>query len=323
MGLDLVTQHPDVVRPLFDHADEVLGFSLSRLCFEGPAEELRRTDVTQPAVFLVSLALYEVIKVRLGEGMGERLPPFHVTAGHSLGEYTALTIAGALDWADALALVRRRGELMAEANRLTPGTMLAVIGVDADTVERACEEVRDRSHEVIEVANYNDDSQTVVSGTIAGAEAFREVMKGSHGATAKIVPLDVGAPFHSSLMREVEQQFSPALDGVHFSDPRIPVVTGVDGAAVTTAAAAKAALTRQLVGAVRWRRAMSTMASMGVTAFVEVGPGRVLTGLCKHAYPDLNVHSVSDARRAERFVNEISATTRRPPDGTAESESSE
>lgn len=297
MGRDLAAAEPEVVEPLLRTADELLGFPLSRLCFDGPEEELRRTENTQPAIFLISHAVRQVL--------GDRIPAPEVVAGHSLGEYTALVSAGVLEWTDALALVRRRGELMAGVQAETPGTMLAVLGVSAADVDAACAAAGSASGEVVEVANYNDDTQTVVSASLPGAAAFRAELDRRPDPERRVIPLDVGAPFHCSLMRPVEAEFATALDAVRFSDPQIPVVVNVTAEPVRTGADARARLKQQLSGAVRWRDSLRTMVDAGIDTFVECGPGRVLTGICRRAYPDLSTFSASDARRIAGVVRDL------------------
>ncbi|GAB3921787.1 ACP S-malonyltransferase [Kribbella albertanoniae] len=298
MGRDLAERHPQLVRPLFAAASDVLGFDLARVCWEGPEDVLRRTDVTQPAIFVASLAAHSVLV--------QRLPLPVVVAGHSLGEYTALVAAGALDWVSALRLVRRRGQLMAAVNAGTPGAMAAVIGPPASDVEAWCAEVGDGGDLLVEVANYNADTQTVVSGTVAGVAALTERAQRSGLADVQVTKLGVGAPFHCSLMRGVEKEFAADLAATEFSTPRIPVVANATGRTVTSGAQARAALRAQLAGPVRWRQSLDTIAGHGLDAFVEVGPGRVLTGLCKRSHPDIGCHSASDARRVDRLVADLS-----------------
>ncbi len=297
MGRDLRDRHPDIVGPIFDAADELLGFELSRLCWEGPEEELRRTEITQPAIFVASLAAYRVLAAAT--------PPPSVVAGHSLGEYTANVAAGVLEWTDALLLVRRRGILMAGVNVTTPGAMAAVMGLSPELVEQLCAAARDASGEVIEVANYNDATQTVVSGTVAGIEAFTQLVRTGDFPGSKTIRLGVGAPFHCSLMAAVQKEFASDLAAVSFSDPQIPVVVNVTAQAVSTGAEARAALGRQLAGSVRWSESLSTIVGQGVDTFVEVGPGRVLTGFCKRGYPDITTYSASDARRIDKVIAEL------------------
>jgi [acyl-carrier-protein] S-malonyltransferase len=296
MGRDLAERYPEVCGEVFAAADDVLGLPLSRLCWDGPAAELQRTEITQPAVFVASIAALRLLE--------RSLPEPGMVAGHSLGEYTALVAAGVLDWTDALRLVRRRGELMAAVNDRTPGAMVAIIGLSTLDVIRCCGEAMVTTGEVVEVANYNDDTQHVISGTLAGvaAAAVR-----ARGRSAKVVPLNVGAPFHCSLMRAAQEHLDAELSRVRFHDPRVPVVANVSATVIQTGEAARGALRQQLVGAVHWRQSLQRLVDHGIDTFVEVGPGRVLTGICRRMYPDLTAHSAAEARRVERTIHELTA----------------
>ncbi|GAA2483516.1 ACP S-malonyltransferase [Streptomyces gobitricini] len=301
MGRDLVARHPELTDRYYRVADEVLGFELSKLCFEGSKEELLPTEITQPAVFLTGVAVLDVLR-------GHGVTP-SVTAGHSLGEYTALVCAGVLEWTDALRLVRRRGELMAGVNERTPGAMAAVIGLSAAEVEELCARTHGRTGAVVEVANYNDPRQQVISGE---RDAVREVAAAAKAAGAeRAVTLNVGAPFHCSLMRELEEEFTAELDTVAFRDPRLPVLANVTAAVVRTGAEAKDCLRRQLAGAVRWEETLRAIGDRGVASFVEAGPGRVLSGFCRTTLPDASCHPAGEAGRIDRFLN-----TWQRPDGT-------
>ncbi|MFC9993909.1 ACP S-malonyltransferase [Nocardia sp. NPDC127526] len=299
MGRDLRDTYADIVAPLFRAADDILGFELSQLCFAGPEDRLERTDITQPAIFIASLAAHRVL--------AEMLPAPVVVAGHSLGEYTALVAAGVLDWTDALTLVRRRGMLMAEVNESTPGAMAAALGLPGAEVERICAAVRDDTGEVVEVANYNADDQTVVSGSVAGVTEFTSRATGLGLPEVKVKRLKVGAPFHSSMMAAVEAEFAAELGRVRFADPVIPVIANVTAQPVTTGERAREALRAQLAGSVRWSESLRAVHGFGVDAFIEVGPGRVLTGLCKRAYPEIANYSAGDARRIQSLVAEADA----------------
>lgn len=294
MGLDFVESHPGLKERWFDAADDILGMPLSRMCFEGPEEVLRRTENTQPAVFTMSMAVLDVL---LGAGVRPQ-----AAAGHSLGEYAALVCAGSLDFAEALRLVRRRGELMAEVNERTPGAMAAVIGLPPDRVEEICARAAEETGGVVEPANYNEPEQTVISGAekpVAHATDLAEE------AGARVVRLRVGAPFHCSLMEVLAGEFGAALDAVTFADPRLPVVANITGQYVTTAAAAKEALRDQVSAAVRWTETMRLLADDGYDTFVEVGPGRALTGFSMKIVPELPVHSAGQARRIGRLLESL------------------
>lgn len=299
MGRDLLTRYPHIVGPIYAEADEVLGFSLSQVCFEGDEALLRRTDITQPALFVTSVATLAVLR--------EFLPQPAVVAGHSLGEYSALVAAGAVDRETGLRLVRRRGQLMAAVNETTPGSMAALIGADAESVRAACEQATRQTGDVVEVANDNDDSQVVVSGTGAAVRAASTILRESV-PELRTVQLGVGAPFHCSLMSPVQEQFERDLDAAEISAPRIPVVANVTAAPLRSAEEVRDCLSRQLAGTVRWRESMAAVASLGIETVVEVGPGRVLTGLFRSAHPDLRQLPASDARRVGRLLSAAGVT---------------
>ncbi|ATW49039.1 ACP S-malonyltransferase [Streptomyces xantholiticus] len=295
MGRDLVDRHPELLERYYRPADELLGFELSQLCLEGSAEDLVPTEITQPAVFLTSIAVLDVLR---GHGITPSL-----AAGHSLGEYTALVCAGVLEWTDALHLVARRGQLMAGVNERTPGAMAAVIGPSADQIEELCAGVRDTDGAIVEVANYNDPSQHVISGE---REAVRAVMAAAKAMGAeRVIMLKVGAPFHCSLMNELEEEFTTELDQVTFSDPRLPVLANVTSARIGTGAEAKDLLRRQLAGAVRWTDTLQAIAEGGVQTFVEAGPGRVLSGFCRNTLPEAVCHPAGEIRRIERMLRTL------------------
>ncbi len=261
MGIDLYDALPEV-RVLFAQADETLGYPLSRMIRDGPEDLLRQTANTQPAILLVSVALYQAI------GLTPAL-----VAGHSLGEYSALVAAGALRFRDAIALVHKRGRYMQEAVPEGAGTMLALIGVDAEAVRAALAAVDGP----VDIANYNAPGQVVIAGlrdpTWTAAERC---------GARQIVELPVSAPFHCRLMEPAEARLATALDEVRFADPTIPLYNNVDAEKVTTAAAARDALKRQVSRPVRWAEVIERMiVEDGVRTFVEVGPGNVLSGLIR------------------------------------------
>ncbi|MQS15562.1 ACP S-malonyltransferase [Streptomyces kaniharaensis] len=295
MGRDLAERFPDVVKRYYRPADELLGLPLSTLCWEGSAEELQQTDITQPTVFLTSLVALDVLRAH---GVRPAL-----AAGHSLGEYAALVCAGVLDWRDALQLVRRRGELMATVNRRTPGAMAALIGLSLARSEELCAQVREHGGGVVEIANDNEPGQQVVSGT---AEAVRLVMAAARAAGAtKVVQLAVGAPFHCSLMAGMEAEFAAELDAVEFHDPAIPVLANVTADEVRTGAEARERLRRQLAGRVRWTDTLRRIGGYGVTGLVEVGPGRVLAGFSRVVLPEIPHHAAGEWRRLRATISAL------------------
>ena len=291
MGKDLVESHPHL-QEMFARADEVLGFGLTRLCFEGPDAELVQTQNTQPAIFLVSMAILDVLR-KAG------LSP-EAAAGHSLGEYGALVSAGVLEWEDALKLVRRRGELMAGVNARTPGAMAAIIGLAGEAVADACRKAAAEGLGVVEPANYNSPSQTVISGEARAVE--RAMALAGEAGAAKVVRLQVGAPFHCSLMNALQEEFAAELERYAFKDPRFPVVANVSGDYVRTASQVKDALRRQVAGAVRWTDSVQRLAKDGFDTYVEVGPGRTLVGLLRQIQPGSTGHTTGDSKALETFL---------------------
>jgi [acyl-carrier-protein] S-malonyltransferase len=295
MGLDLAEEHPALIDTYYRAADEILGLPLSRLCWEGPAESLRDTSITQPAVFLTSLCTWAVLR-------DHGLAPDAV-AGHSLGEYTALVTAGVLEWTDALRLVRLRGRLMAGVNERVPGAMAAVLGLPIDDVEKICAQAAAGTGRTVEIANDNEPAQVVVSGQ---AEAVREVMNAAREAGARrTVQLEVGAPFHCSLMSEIEDEFAAALDAVEFRDPAVEMFSSVTAAPVTGGAEARQVLRRQLTGRVRWTDTVGRMRDAGVGRFVETGPGKVLGGLCRRIAPRAQVYATFDSRQCASTLDAL------------------
>lgn len=297
MGTDLVQQHPRLLDTYYRPADEIVGFPLSEACFAGPAEALRRTDITQPAIFVTCVATLDVLSE-------QGIVP-DVVAGHSLGEYAAMVAAGALDWRDGLRLVRRRGELMHAVSARTPGRMAAVLGLRLHDVERLCAEAATTTGQLVEVANDNDPVQVVVSGTEAGVDEL--AARATAFGAARVAVLDVGAPFHCSLMRDIEAAFALELERTPIDPPATPIVTNVSADYADTPADARAALRRQITGRVRWTDTVRRLAADGVTTFVEVGPGRVLSGLCTGTLGESRTYATNDARRLKRTVTALAA----------------
>ncbi len=258
----------EAARAAFEEADDALGFSLSRLCWEGPEEDLKLTANTQPALLACSVAMLRALA-------GHGLEPMAL-AGHSLGEYSALVAAEALDFTTALRLVRRRGELMQEAVPVGAGAMAALMGLDAEAVEGVARDAA--GDEVCAVANLNSPQQTVIAGHSAAVERAVALAKERGARIAKMLP--VSAPFHSPLMRPAREALEPLLAAAEFRDPRLPVVANIDAAPVSEGAAARGALGRQVDGPVRWVDSIRWMIDEGkVDTFLEIGPGKVLTGL--------------------------------------------
>jgi [acyl-carrier-protein] S-malonyltransferase len=278
MGKALAEAFP-VCRETFDEADAALGEALSRLCFEGPEDRLDLTENTQPAILAVSTAACRLLTSR---GLQPAL-----VAGHSLGEYSANVAAGTMRFADALQIVRRRGRYMQEAVPVGVGAMAAVLGLDADTVAQACEEAA--QGDVVSPANLNGAGQVVIAGSrdaVARAgERAREL------GAKRVVRLPVSAPFHCALMNPAQARLAPELRALRVQDPRVPVVANVDAEPKRTAAAAVEALIAQVSSPVRWEAVVGRLASEGITTYVEVGPGTVLSGLVRKIHREASVIS--------------------------------
>jgi [acyl-carrier-protein] S-malonyltransferase len=292
MGKSIAEGFPEA-REVFDLADRTLGFSLSRLCFEGPADELKLTENTQPAILTTSVALYRVLAAK-------GIEPDYV-AGHSLGEYSALVAASGLRLEDAVGLVRSRGRYMQEAVPLGEGAMAAVLGLSADEVEAVCREAS--QGEVVEPANLNAPGQTVIAGHTAAVE--RAGVKAKERGAKRVIPLPVSAPFHCRLMRPAQERLQRDLSGVPFFDPRVPLISNVDAKPVRTGAEVVDALVRQVSSPVRWEESVRYLVGRGVDQFVEVGPGKVLSGLVRKVADQARVVSVEDPSGVERLLAEV------------------
>ena len=274
-------------RAIWEEADQVLGFSLRRLCFEGPAEVLQQTAYAQPALLTASIACHRVL---LAHGIEAEM-----YAGHSLGEYSALVAAGALPFADALSLVRRRGELMEEAYPKGQGGMTAILGLDRTFVDELCT----LAGGVVEVANYNCPRQVVISGEQKALEAARQLAL-KMGAR-RVIPLDVSGPFHSSLMAPAARALAPSLEALEPCAPSGNVYSSVNGK-VASANEIKDILAAQLTNPVRWEETIEAMLVHGAEAFVEVGPGKVLGGLIRRIAKDTAIYSAAEPRGLEKLV---------------------
>lgn len=267
MGRSLAERFP-VARDTFAEADEVLGFALSRLAWQGPEEILTSTENAQPALYVHSLAVYRVVEARL--------EPIAAAAGHSLGELSAHAAAGTYSFADGLRAVRRRGELMARAGKAVPGTMAAALGLGAAEVAELCREAEDEDFTLV-AANLNADGQVVFSGDVWGINWIARAAK-KKGAR-RVMPLKVSAAFHSPLMEPAAAEFEAALEEIRFGRPAFPVVSNVTAQPVEDPGRIRRLLVRQLTAPVRWVECIDTLRATGVASFVELGPGKVLTGL--------------------------------------------
>jgi [acyl-carrier-protein] S-malonyltransferase len=282
MGKALAESYPQAAE-IFQRADAVLEMAFSRLCWEGPEETLNDTLHTQPALLAHSVAVLETLRSLIP---GLR-PGF--TAGHSLGEFSALVASGSLDFTTALKLVRRRGELMKEAGAIAPGGMAAVLGMDVVDVDRACQDARSETGGVVQVANDNCPGQVVISGDEAalGAALQKLVDRGAR----KVVRLAVSIAAHSPLMEPAQERFNTALAEAKFSPPSVPIVGNVAGAALRSIEEIRADLAAQLTSRVRWTESIRHLIDSGVTTFIELGSGSVLSGLVRRI--DRSVRSLS------------------------------
>src|SRR6056297_168894 len=275
MGKDHYSSDPQF-KSYVDKADQILGYSLSSLMFEGPGEELTQTQHTQPAIFVHSYALYRVL---------DEKPD--MVAGHSLGEFTALVAADVLQFEDALKLVSKRGELMQNAGEVNPGTMAAIIGMDDEIVDQICVDASKEAGKPVVPANYNSPGQLVISGAVEAVEKAVELAKEKGCRLAKMLP--VSGAFHSPLMKHVFDEFSNALNEVEFNDPQFPVYSNVTGKPVINRNALKENVLNQLVSPVKWTQTLKNMQANKADTFVEVGPGKVLQGLVKRTLENISI----------------------------------
>lgn len=292
MGKDVAAAYP-AARRVFEEIDDALAFSISKLCFEGPEEQLKLTENTQPAILAVSSALYAVLEQH---GAARR----DLVAGHSLGEYSAIVSVGGLTAPEAAKIVRARGKFMQEAVPVGTGGMAALIGPSVEDAKAICDEAA--QGEVVSVANINAPGQIVIAGTKAGIERAIEVAK-KHGVR-RAVTLPVSAPFHCALMQPAAERLEPILDAANFKDLWVALVSNVDASPIGTSTAVRNALLRQVASPVRWVESVQRMVSMGVKRFVEIGPGAVLSGLIKRIDPNVQTVNVSDVASLDAFLGE-------------------
>jgi [acyl-carrier-protein] S-malonyltransferase len=291
MGRDLAEAYPEA-RESFAEADETLGFALSDLCWNGPAEELTSTINAQPAILVHSVAVWRVLQ--------RRRPAAVLAAGHSLGEFSAYVAAGAIDFADAVRTVRRRGELMFESGQQRPGTMAAILGLDDAAAEAVCRDASDDAHVVVP-ANFNAPGQIVISGDVKAVERAGELAK--EAGAKRVIPLNVSGAFHSPLMKVAEDGLRDQLSGVQLRDPAFPVVSNVIAEAVHEAGRARELLVEQLTSPVRWVASLQTMVGAEL-GFLELGPGNVLAGLLRRVSRDVPVRSLGTAAEVDSYLGE-------------------
>jgi [acyl-carrier-protein] S-malonyltransferase len=295
MGKDIADTYP-AARRVFDEIDEALGFSISKLCFEGPDDQLRLTENTQPAILAVSAALHAVLEEH---GATRR----DLVAGHSLGEYSAIVSVGGLTAPEAAKIVRQRGRFMQDAVPVGTGGMAALIGPSVEEAREICEEAA--QGEIVSVANINAPGQIVIAGTKNGIDRAIDVAK--KRGVRRALPLPVSAPFHCDLMKPAAERLEPILDAAPFKDLWCSLVSNVDASPIGTATAVRNALVRQVASPVRWVESVQKMVSMGVKRVVEIGPGTVLTGLVKRIDPSVELFNVSDVPSLQNFLEKVNA----------------
>lgn len=297
MGKDLCDGF-DVARDIFDRAEAASQLAIKTLCFEGPQDELARTDISQPAIFTVSVALLETIRALLGDEQLADIAPATM-AGLSLGEYTALYSAGAMDFETGLKLVARRGELMQAAAQETPSGMVCVIGLSEEQARELCLAAADG--QVLTCANFNCPDQIVLSGQI-DACTRAAAMAADFGAKAA-VPLKVAGAFHSELMKSAAERLGEAIDEITFAPLNVPVVSNTDASEYASTGEIKARLLAQLVSPVRWQQSMEKLLADGVERFYEIGPGRVLAGLMRRIHRRADFTSVNSREVVEKLAS--------------------
>lgn len=292
MGKELAGMYP-VAQQTFEEADEALGYKLSQLCFEGPEEKLKLTEITQPAILTVSVAAFRVLQ---SKGIGPQY-----AAGHSLGEYSAHVAAGTLAFADAVRTVRNRGKYMQEAVPVGEGAMAAILALAPDVVAKVCEDAA--QGQVCQPANINSPDQIVISGSRQAVERAAELAK-QRGAK-RAVMLPVSAPFHCALMQPAQDRLASDLRSLLFHAMQTPIVTNVDAEIIHDPEAARDALVRQVTGAVQWEKSMRALIAKGVDTFVEVGPGKVLCGLMRQIDRSKSCLNVEDEASLQKAQNQL------------------
>jgi [acyl-carrier-protein] S-malonyltransferase len=294
MGRELAEHFP-VARETFAEADEALGFPLSKLIFEGPGEELKLTENTQPAILTMSVAAWRVLAAH---GIEPTL-----AAGHSLGEWSAHVAAGTFSFADAVRSVKARGRAMQQAVPAGEGGMAAILSLNPVLLAEACREAIQETGLAVAAANLNSPGQTVISGALAAVEKAAALAKAKGARRAVMLP--VSAPFHCALMQPAQEEVARVLGALKLADPRIPVAANVTGGLVSTASEVRDALTRQVTGAVRWVDCMKTLIGAGAQTFIEVGPGKVLCGLLRQIDPAQKALNVEDIASLEKTLAEL------------------
>src|SRR5438067_9631996 len=296
MGKELAETY-SVAREAFVEADAALGYKLSQICFEGPEDQLRLTEITQPAILTVSIAVFRVLETQIAK------PTF--VAGHSLGEYSAHVAAGTLSFSDAVRTVSKRGKYMQEAVPVGVGAMAAVLALALEPLEEVCRQAQVETVGTVAPANINSPDQIVISGSKAAVERAAELAKAKGAKRTVILP--VSAPFHCSLMQPAQDRLALDLRALRFSPPRVPVVTNVDAKPVQDAEEARQALIRQVTGAVQWARSTQMLIGLGIQTFLEVGPGTVLIGLLRQIDRSKMALNVENEDSLQKTLTALSA----------------
>jgi [acyl-carrier-protein] S-malonyltransferase len=297
MGAELLDSEPELFTQYLEQAEDAAGLPIRQYAIEGPIESLTRTDVAQPALFCLSLAVTDAARAR-------GLTP-DIVAGHSLGEYTAAVAAGAVAVEDGIRLVALRGKLMAEIQDESPGAMAAIIGLDPDQLREVCAQAS--THGVVTLANLNSPTQIVISGESAAVDNAATLAE--EAGASRVVKLQVGAAFHSSLMEPVQKRMAEAMQDVEWRDPRVPLVSNATGSVVRTGEDVRTALLTQIASPVLWVDCVQTLVAEGATTFLEVGPGRVLAGLVRQIAPDVATFSADSPARLDEFRAGTTAAT--------------
>lgn len=291
MGKELYEKY-DIAKELFHKADQALGYSIMDMCFNGPEEELRKTYNTQPAILTISVICYELLKQ-------QGVTP-DIVAGHSLGEYSALVAAGALEFSDAVLLVHKRGQFMQQAVPIGEGSMAAILGLDRNSIVEICEKAQ-AVFGAVQAVNFNCPGQVVIAGKVQAVEKAVEMLKAAGAKRAVMLP--VSAPFHSTLMEPAAAQLAVELENIAVHDAVIPVVANVDGKIVTNGSTIKKLLVEQAASPVKWEDCVAEMTNYGADLFVEVGPGKVLSGFTKKIAKEVQSLNVEDHASLEKTLD--------------------
>lgn len=291
MGKELYEKY-DIAKELFHKADQALGYSIMDMCFNGPEEELRKTYNTQPAILTISVICYELLKQ-------QGVTP-DIVAGHSLGEYSALVAAGALEFSDAVLLVHKRGQFMQQAVPIGEGSMAAILGLDRNSIVEICEKAQ-AEFGAVQAVNFNCPGQVVIAGKVQAVEKAVEMLKAAGAKRAVMLP--VSAPFHSTLMEPAAAQLAVELENIAVHDAVIPVVANVDGKIVTNGSTIKKLLVEQAASPVKWEDCVAEMTNYGADLFVEVGPGKVLSGFTKKIAKEVQSLNVEDHASLEKTLD--------------------